>query len=1724
MRWGIQNESSNNHSEVQTCLHEIEMCKKYSVATNFIVLLSHRYGSRPTPATIRATLFDLLFPIIRSDLNDNNDAQLLSQWYQLDTNRIPAVYVLRSISSILPKIESSNTKEMKQAEKEWKLINNRIRNCLRQAATKCFEQKQITQDEYDDFFISITEKEIVKGILTTSDANQRTLCFLREIENIHEHLFDSKISKYIDMCHSRTGELIIDSEAENLLQNLKKSRIPSKLQSSNIFSYQVHWTSNGINRHDHATYIAQFNDDFYHAVKQQIDQCVKSRILFDSDPLQHEILEHAIQCKTYVNKFHGRIDILNQFKEYVMNENENRFCIAYGDSGFGKTSLLAKIAIDVLKWWSNRSVSVILRFLGTTPQSSTMYKTLLSISQQICQLYNLSMDTYSDILQLRYQLETNLFLKIPENEYLLIVIDSIDQLESDAYDCQWLPKLFPKNIKCIVSTLPEHGGILSSLKSLIGYYRLEIKQTQHLLILIPSFESSTVEIIYNDWLQLKQRSLSHEQRTFIRQWMEEQTKIVPLLMKLMFDILCTWHSYDTIDNQLKTCRTVDDCIRYLFNHLQTKHNSVLFRRALCYMTACRSGISQNELEDVLSLDDDVLKSIFEHYIPPIQRLPGILWTRIRNDLDEYLTEKEIDDSSVIYWYHRRFIDVVNKEYLSQLDETEKEIIFGNMIDLYNETWKEKNKPFKIDNPKLIDKYHLIESNGEIPGNRLITSQPIEFINVNGKIQYNKRKLNELPQFLCKLSPNLAIPIVVTEVFFNYSFMHAKIQCSDYNDITILMQHFKDISKNKLSNEVINMRNEINILFMIYMMIGHLLQEYPNNYVFEFSSRLLSLFGIKSNITRLIKQFDKESIQHCSLIVPYCQMRPPGSGLVYSMNKHTTPVIDLVLTYDQMAAISLSDRIVVIDMTSGHTSFDVKLPKLNEPYLNITTLTNIYQFDENEQQYYFFVNSFHHIYFLSAYDEIKFEQMSNVGYATVEILDYKHGLCIIKEMNSNLIECWDLVNNRLFSRIDSISSVIKKILCINTYLMLIIICQDGFVHFYSITNLTQISFVYRCSIHIGQHFNSIIVSGRNLIYTFDETISVDFVHIDLKIIYESKAIVSDDDIIKTLVNFDVPIEPKPIERILLPDKEQMSYDLNKINSLLFVAMTTNSLYVIHECEENNISYARINGHFDIVSMHENNRNIVYTARGGIIDIYVWACENTQDIRNEKCHYLHTYELYASIDISSSSVTRIKPIVALEPLFLCSMENGVIHMYQTAQIRETYEIMPPFPRTYNVIETMKLYDTIAVTLDSQKRNGSLCSIIQESNSDQVIEFKQTNDIELKIPCAMMLSTIVTLDPREHLVVFADNLQTIVLWFDRHLLIYIDINQKQYFSSTYLKCISTEQHQNSIVLHFDNRSLVLCQIELDKSKKNGSVNIIPLDSVDLFCFKQNCLATMNNKQNRINLYNIHLQVSYKSIELENECEQICLHKSAMYIFILIKPRILNMYRIDDGQQMAKLFLYDFVSSMKVNDDFIVLAMNDRRLLTLMIADPNDPNIQEKIQALPSRNERLEVQSATIKLVQHIEKCADMNLNDDNATTQSNGGNQTDNDDDARNASHRRRYSYFCYVENLYEPHYQEIMDDATNIDPEFMAKFSNNREFTDKEPFGHDLDIEDHHNDGTVECTDLSSTTVEQQQTDSDLDDIRQKSFEYEQKQLKSVQLANAGKENLKIINSYSVTSTT
>lgn len=75
---------------------------------------------------------------------------------------------------------------------------------------------------------------------------------------------------------------------------------------------------------------------------------------------------------------------------------------------------------------------------------------------------------------------------------------------------------------------------------------------------------------------------------------------------------------------------------FLFDYdfsLVNEHGEQFVRRALGYITASKTGLTKSELEDILSCDDIVLAGeVFKYHVPPIRRLPPLLWTRLRNDL------------------------------------------------------------------------------------------------------------------------------------------------------------------------------------------------------------------------------------------------------------------------------------------------------------------------------------------------------------------------------------------------------------------------------------------------------------------------------------------------------------------------------------------------------------------------------------------------------------------------------------------------------------------------------------------------------------------------------------------------------------------------------------------------------------------------------------------------------------------------------------------------------------------------------------------------------------------------------------------------------------------------------------------------------------------------------------------------------------------------------------
>ena len=62
----------------------------------------------------------------------------------------------------------------------------------------------------------------------------------------------------------------------------------------------------------------------------------------------------------------------------------------------------------------------------------------------------------------------------------------------------------------------------------------------------------------------------------------------------------------------------------------------MFYHVISLFFSGQVGLSASELEDLLSLSDEVLNDVYQFWTPPLRRLPPLLWVRIKNEIDEYV--------------------------------------------------------------------------------------------------------------------------------------------------------------------------------------------------------------------------------------------------------------------------------------------------------------------------------------------------------------------------------------------------------------------------------------------------------------------------------------------------------------------------------------------------------------------------------------------------------------------------------------------------------------------------------------------------------------------------------------------------------------------------------------------------------------------------------------------------------------------------------------------------------------------------------------------------------------------------------------------------------------------------------------------------------------------------------------------------------------------------------
>lgn len=704
LRWGVSSEAGIDHKTMEICINEVEKVFNYP-KPNFLIMLGNRYGWIPIPTEIEDKYFEKLMEKVT-----HKEKEFLNKWYRKDENTIPSQYILQAIDEVVDNKDDY--------ENEWQKNEVLLLSII-------LKHKDIFPKELH-IGKSATEQEIIKGVLKPAskiqhdDAN--VLCMVRDIENI-----DSvEDSMFLDDDQDKLNALkhrLENCEVANVKYNKLKAKFIEK---------------EGILKPD-----KEYLEDYAIAVKKFLKTNIQKEIdKLSSNFSKNENLIHERFMRDRAEVFIGRVEIISAVNTYIACDDSNHPFVVYGESGVGKSALISKI-IRTIEAYTPK-VKLLYRFIGISEISSQPKSLLDNLIVELQEILNIK---DADIVK-DYSASVNRFISLL-NEYaqkssqkLVVVVDALDQFETKT-SLEWIESKLPKNVKIIVSTLSsEYGEYFNILKT---------KTPAENIYKVEKLDLDDGEEIINAWLHIQHKKLTEEQHKHILNLFKHNG--LPLYLKIIFDQALTWRSYDDKYKSFNDENLVD-AIRSFFDTLvrQKHHPKTLVEHTLGYISASKSGLSENELVEILSSDHIVMSDISNPYhklplVDTVNKLPAAVWSRLYYDLLKYFTFVEFDGISLVNFYHRKikentrdFYYIINKElYHTNLLE-----YFWNQPLVYNET--------NATNLRKLSElpYHCIESNSY---SKFIELYDLDFINEKINNSQKENMLNELFEIATDLLDN-----------------------------------------------------------------------------------------------------------------------------------------------------------------------------------------------------------------------------------------------------------------------------------------------------------------------------------------------------------------------------------------------------------------------------------------------------------------------------------------------------------------------------------------------------------------------------------------------------------------------------------------------------------------------------------------------------------------------------------------------------------------------------------------------------------------------------------------------------------------------------------------------------------------------------------------------------------------------------------------------------------
>eukprot|EP00072_Mus_musculus_P052267 XP_006531153.1 PREDICTED: NACHT domain- and WD repeat-containing protein 1 isoform X3 [Mus musculus] len=712
LRWGIPNTQATDYLTTELCLEELERCQKTSIGPAFVALLGDQYGPCPVPRRIEEKEWEAL----RAQLTSRpRDLELVTRHFQRDDNTIPPTYVLQpSGSLVVPGPEEAT-----------------LTSVLRGGAQEAWRLGLISQEQWMCYHRSVIEWEIELGLLSSARGDQGATVFLRDVQDLNKHILDDCSLKMVD----RLVDGCLDTNAQSLLSGLKGRILDA--QPGALKSHHLSWSRDLVNPKNkaHARYLKQLSEQFVARTNHQVLEQLRELELARQELgwLYQEIRHHLWQSTESTKVFCGHQELLAQLRQQLRQDESRTHTplVLFGPPGIGKTSLMCKLAQQVPELLGHKTV-VVLRLLGTSKLSLDARSLLRSLSFQVCLAYGLPLPP-AQVLEAHSRVghffHTLLHTVSQRNfESLVLLLDSVDDLDSICHSprVSWLPLKCPPRVHLILSTCSGQQvlhNLQQTLKDPSTYW--EVKA------LSGSQGQEFIQLL----LAAEKRMLSPGQRDVL--WASLPECGHPGRLRLAFEEARKWASF-TVPVPLAT--TAEEATHQLCIRLEETHGALLVAHVLGYIVSSRDldrtwilwryGLSEAELKDVLSLDDEVLQAVYRDWTPPskeLLRFPPLLWVRLRRDLGHCLVRRPVDGCMLLAIAHRQLSQVIQVRYLSGPERAKRH---GVLAEFFSGAWSQGIK--KLITLPLVGKPLNLD--------RKVAPQPLWFSSTVA----NLRKLTELP--------------------------------------------------------------------------------------------------------------------------------------------------------------------------------------------------------------------------------------------------------------------------------------------------------------------------------------------------------------------------------------------------------------------------------------------------------------------------------------------------------------------------------------------------------------------------------------------------------------------------------------------------------------------------------------------------------------------------------------------------------------------------------------------------------------------------------------------------------------------------------------------------------------------------------------------------------------------------------------------------------------------